>query len=216
MTNLERVYEFLDPISPPDLRDLIVRAGDILAKAAIKSPVIAKAMRGIHAQIPGPMVKGKQLALYERMRGIGANLYMPDVHEPVKLLLAVLYLKAKMAMQRSKGEISPNDLAKKLGKAHGRPEILNQEFLGELLVETSIRAARDPAFARQLEDAVAEIRTAIPVFEQQMQSTGNAVTDEGVCIICREDPETGEVICGEGKKWVCWIIIIIVIIIIIL
>jgi hypothetical protein len=210
----KEVRDFLDPI---DSRAALVHFGEAVGRAAITKPAISKVLRRLHSSIPSPMVKGEPLALYDRLRGIGTHLNLPDVHEPVRPLLAVLYLRAKAALEHVEPDTFPDLLQRNLKKLQSSHQmLLNQEFLGELLVETEIRAGRDRSFAQRLTEAADELTAASPDLGRQMDSTGSAVSEKGKCIVCREDPETGEVICGEAKNWVCWVIIVIIIVIIVI
>jgi hypothetical protein len=196
------VHDLLESLDPGMS---ITRIGQIVADSISTNPAIATMVKEIHSRIPDPLIQGDALQLFQRLRGIGPRLVLPDAGEVETVLVPVLYASAQANLEP--GDVAlfqEANLKKNLKKASRKAaKVLNSQFLGELLVETQIQSAKNPAIARKLTEAASAIRAATPEFESQLQRADVALARK--CTL-------GGKPCGV----VCWIIVIIIIIIVIL
>ncbi len=211
MATSDEVFNFFHSINPGPA---IIKAGDIIAEAASKDPQIAKTLTDIHKKITRQFLRGESLKLYERIHGISGFSKILGVPEEFGLLLAVLYLKAKFGLERMDAAKLSGKLKAALKKGLPETKILDPDFLGELMVETAIRAARDNSFAQSLKTAANEIKAAVPSFQRQKGRVSQMVDID--CEICKHDENGAPYDCITIPDWVCWGTIIIIIIVIVI
>ena len=216
----EHAFEFLLPADP---RASIQMIGERLLVAADNDPSIAAKFRAIRDMISGTvLVKENHYAMYQRLRS-AYKLDVPTAPEWLRPLLVVAYLRAKSVVASGRlRNLIPN-LPSTLDEVAQLAETLEPDFLGELLVETSLAAWRDARFARKLEEGAEEFRSLVDYVygsrdadrpddnapkdrPRAMARAATGVSGAGDCTCCAN---------GNCEPCSCWIIVIIIIIIIV-
>ncbi len=154
--------------------------------------------------------------MFERIKSSQTILDIPTAPEWLRPLLAVAYLRAKLSVKSGKtAKILSNPNAS-IDKVIKLTDNLEHNFLGELLVQTVIRAKEDSKFAKKLNDAASEFKQLVEkLYTHEAKNPGvtakAANNNGGVCTACRTDP-SGITDCQPIS---CRIIVIIVIIIVV-
>ena len=160
MTPRSHVDIFLSSVDP---RGGFLRIAERIAETAERDPEARNILGAIANWSTGPVIDRQSLEFYQRIRRPGIH---PDfLGSPEKTLLAaVTHLRAaegvRLAVTRSPAVL--NETKKGLHTAYQLLQDLEPQFIGELLVETELRASRDPVFAGKLEGAMADIQWLTP------------------------------------------------------
>jgi len=220
MNTYEHVQDFLSPIDP---RMSIRKFGKFLIDKAKKDPAIAKKFHEILEKIGNekPLIGQMHSTLYERIKTSAVALDLPTAPEWLQPIIVAAYLKAKAILQN--GHINSslyNDVSKKLDKvSHLIDKIVEPDFLGELLVETTLNAREDAIFAKSLKAGADEFLSLVKHLYELPDNPQEYTTvsmmrnnnNEGGCTACRTDPG-GATVCTPIS---CWVIVIIIIVVII-
>lgn len=143
-----------------------LRAARAFARKARTDPAADSVLAPLAAWVDGAAVDVEGRAIYRRLH---PHLPAPLLGETPEAttLLGVAYLWVTDALPEV---LRRGDFDEAAGRAFteipARLDALEDDFVGELLVETELRAARDRRFAARLDAAVEELRSLVPELEE--------------------------------------------------
>lgn len=142
-----------------DARGSVVRIAEEIAAAAEHDDGVRTALADVIDWISGPVIDRDSFDLYERVAHRRARLEFLDGPAETTLL-AVTHVRAVHALRQPAVEpsrvLAGVPQAMKVGADMLRR--LERGFVGQLLVESELRAARDETFAARLDAAVDDVR----------------------------------------------------------
>ena len=153
--------------------------------------------------------------MYERIKSSKTILDIPTAPEWLRPLLAVAYLRAKLSVKTGKAARILSNPKAILDKVIKLADNLEHPFLGELLIQTELRAREDSKFANNLKNGASEFMQLVgDLYAHEAKNPGitakAANNGDGVCTACRTDPFGTT--CSPIP---CWIIVVIIIIIVV-
>lgn len=240
------VFDFLRPI---DARLSFLATGEMLLAASARDEVgkqLAEAADAVFRWLRSgktPAIRAETLARCNRIRRRDRSGHLPGASAELEPLVAVLYLRAKSALENARGLRAFGDaLTVDLPKVNAYLSTVEEDFLGELLLETEVRALHDPTFASALDGAVQEIAAAAPRLQDVASQLGPLFghpargrpggaggpeegTDHPVPMMRMEDCDCTVTVCNGsgrcydlciGRWWICALIILAIIVIVVL
>lgn len=216
------VLGILLPIQPRSSVIMLAEALIDAASAKETSDAALEALRAVEERLSDlkrPLLNQAQMTIYERARGDRATFQDYKLPDFIETLVVVLYLRSKSAIQSA--GYRPVFDADSFRKVKPRLDDLSDDFFGEVIVESGLRAYRDPVFAQTLGAASTEIRTLIPQLDALRAGAGKIFLkkgdqDECSCIVsaCNNLGDCRD-FCIE-TWWACALIFLGIIIILIL
>ncbi len=160
------------------------------------------------------LITEEQFQCFERLKCRKSIPNIPTAPEWLRPVIAASYLKAKSSLASQKTDRLISDLKPALSKVLELVDNLEQDFIGELLLETTLAARDDAEFAKALNIGAAEFRSLVselygenPPDDKSVQfAAAPQSSSRGSCRACRG---------GRCEPISCWVIVIIIIIIIV-
>ena len=221
----EHAFDFMLPADPAAA---IRRVGERFIRAAETDEGVAAKFQTIRDRISGTeLIRGPQMDLYERLApSAGLRLEFPTAPAWLRPALVVAYLRAKSIIASGRFRDVASNPGRALDRALAAIDSLEPDFVGELTVEATLAAQRDPAFARRLAAAGDEFRGLVDALygppdpddrdgedtrgQRTMARMAGASGSGGACTCCTT--VNGNRTCEPCS---CWIIVVIIIIIIV-
>lgn len=157
MSTIEHVRSFLAPIP---LTDDFSRFAVARAEAAAADPRIAQLQAELRERIYGVQLRSETIRLHERLSNYGVNCELTGMPAFAATLLAAAYSRAKEGIRLCPIGTGTKSIASLTERSIAKYEELmasEPDFFDEMLMEVTVRAARDPGYAKQLQDNAAEL-----------------------------------------------------------
>ncbi len=216
----EHAEYFLAPISPASsIRKFakeVIRCAETDSEVASLLDALQNTLNSGES-----IIQDSHSEMFERLKCSAALPDIPTAPEWIRPAIAAAYLRARWAVGTSSRPFSA-DIKSGLKKALKLAQSVEPDFIGELLVETTLSAREDPQFSKQLHDGAAEFRQLVQetygsIDPDTTQSTALAAAANpggggsgGSCRICRRTGGTQQ--CAPTS---CWVIVVIIVIIIV-
>jgi len=206
---------FLLPIEP---RISLHTIGKTLLELARKDPNVAKKFETIKQKLGEgkPLIGKEHSAFFESAKSRQVVPNIPTAPEWLRPLIAVGYLRAKDAVASGKvGKLLTNP-EESFDKVIKLLDKLEENFLGELLVETVRLVKEDREFAKKINDGATEFRALVNNLygikspRDAAKATPLLQNNEG-CSACRTDP-SGATVCSPIPCWVVVVVIVVVVV----
>lgn len=185
------VADFFIPINP-SLADAVSVLADAISgpDSALKESVLnaIAAVRERMRDQKRPLLTTEQAQLYNRI-GRRADLeVLPDSGEATFLntMVSVLNLRAEAGLRSVNVATWRDDLLNGLSRVPERLNNLSDDYLGEVVLETELRAAADPSFARELTSSARRIDATRPGLQAavgQFEALLDNDDDDCSCIV---------------------------------
>lgn len=160
--------------------------------------------------------------MFEKIKSLRSVPEIPTAPEWLRPVLPMLFAKAKSVFANGSAkklfDMSHNNMLDVVSKFY---ETLEPDFIGELLVATTMAANESKEFTAQLHRNAAEFYSMVtnvydhketfPSQNAVLRSAGTSGNNSGSCTACRYDG-AGHRICEPIS---CWVIVVIIIIIIV-
>ena len=213
MNAKQHASKFLLSVDP---RYSIRKIGRAVFEAANTDEEFSKMLDEIQRKLGDgrSLITEEQYQCFERIKCRKSIPNIPTAPEWLRPVIAASYLKAKASLASKKTDGLINDLKSSLSKVLELTDKLEADFIGELLLETTLAARDDTEFAKTLNVGAAEFRSLVnelygenPPNDKSVQfAAAPASSSRGSCRACRG---------GRCEPISCWVIVIIVIIIIV-
>lgn len=220
MKTRQHVESFLAPISPAYS---IRKFAKSVISAAENDNEIASLLDAIQVKLndSDAIISEKHSDIFDRIRTPAAIPYIPTAPDWIRPAIAAAYLRARSNVERRTAPVLGADLKAGLRKVLSLVDNVEPDFIGELLVETTLAAREDSEFSAKLKSGAAEFRALVDetyssIDPSSTKSTALAAAapstggSSGSCRICRRSGGTQQ--CAPTS---CWVIVVIIIIIIV-
>ncbi len=160
------------------------------------------------------LITDEHFQVFERIKSRTSIPDIPTAPEWLRPVIAAAYLKAKESLAFKKTDMLTSDLKSSLSKVLKLTENIEPDFIGELLLETTLAARDDAEFAKLLNVGAKEFRSLVdelygenPFNDESVQLTAALPSSSrGSCRACRGN---------RCEPIQCWVVVVIVIIIIV-
>ena len=212
MNARQHAANFLLSIDP---RYSIRKIGKAIFEAADTDEEFSKMLDQIqHKMGDGrSLITEEQFQCFERIKCRKSIPNIPTAPEWLRPVIAACYLKAKSSLASKKTDGLKSDLKPALYKVLEWSDKLEPDFIGELLIETTLAARDDAEFAKALNIGAAEFRSLVselygdnPPDDKSVKFAAAPSSSRGSCSACRG---------SHCEPISCWVVVVIVIIIII-
>jgi len=218
MNASQHASSFLFSVDP---RLTIQKVGRAVFEAAENDPEFATMLDTIQRKLGDgrPLINEEQGAVFDKIKTIRAVPDIPTAPDWLRPVIAAAYLKAKASLSNKKTEFLAEDLKKTLSKVIQLVDDLEPEFIGELMIETTLSARDDKQFAKSLADGAAEFRALVSDLYGEPEGdrhdkhapiaaarASSGAKSRGSCTVCRGN---------HCEPISCWAIVVVVIIIIV-
>lgn len=159
MSTIEHVRSFLAPVP---LTDDVGRFALARAEAAAADPRIASLQAELRERILGIGFRSETIRLYERLAEHGVACEISGLPSFSAILLAAAFSRGKEGIRLQPIGTDSKTIASLAEQSITTFDNLmskEPDFFDEMLMEVSVRATRDPAYTKQLQDDAAELET---------------------------------------------------------
>ncbi|WP_310486922.1 hypothetical protein [Chamaesiphon sp. VAR_69_metabat_338] len=173
---LNHAISFLMPIDP---HGGFLRIAETIVEVANKNEDVQKSFREVDDWIRVLPINKETRSIHKRLSKTGFRSNLSASSEG-KTLLAVTYLRAMEGLNKRvlPQQLDVEAIEKKLITLPKILKDLETDFVSELLMETDIRAARDPRFFQKIEEALQEIEVLLPQLGNPLKDLlGSQVTN---------------------------------------
>ena len=202
------VQKFLAPLTVDPTVHGLAR---ILIKRAKEEPELAKLFMSVQQELGDgrDLLDERQSAILDRIR-TSDELDLPSAPDWLRPAITAAYLRAKANLTPRVAATILEDPAKALRRARTAARALEPEFMGELIIETTLAAQRDERLRADLHAATDELRPIVADLYRDAPAKAIAraanTGGNGSCRACRG---------GRCEPISCWVIVIIIVIVIV-